>query len=111
MVPNPKRALAASTINAKARLLHKRLGHLSAGSLQSLETVTTGLKGPIKALKELYKPCILAKTVRIVNKKGPKHTTAPLTYLHTNFWGPYSIPSLYKSLYFVSFTNEATYKT
>jgi hypothetical protein len=85
MVPNPERALAASTINAEARLLHRRLGHLSAGSLQSLETVTIGLKGPIKALKEPCKPCILAKIVRIVNRKGPEHATAPLARLHTDF--------------------------
>jgi hypothetical protein len=111
MVPNPKRALAASTIDAKARLLYRRLGHLSAGSLQSLETVTIGLKGPIKALEEPCKPCILAKTVRIVNRKGLERVTVPLARLHTDFWGPYSVPSLYGSLYFVSFTDEATCKT
>jgi hypothetical protein len=111
MVPDPERALAASTIDAEARLLHRRLGHLSAGSLQSLETVTTGLKGPVKALKEPCEPCILAKTVRIVNRKGPERVTAPLARLHTDFWGPYSVPSLYGSLYFVSFTDEATRKT
>jgi hypothetical protein len=43
IVPSPEKALAASTIDAEARLLHRRLGHLSVGSLQHLETVTTGL--------------------------------------------------------------------
>ena len=110
-VPNPERALAASAIDAEARLLHRRLGHLSAGSLQRLEAVTTGLQGPVKALKEPCEPCILAKTVRVVNREGPERVTVPLARLHTDFWGPYSVPSLYGSLYFVSFTDEATRKT
>jgi hypothetical protein len=49
--------------------------------------------------------------VRIVNRKGPERIIAPLIRLHTDFWGPYSVPSLYKSLYFVSFTDKATCKT
>jgi hypothetical protein len=110
-VPSPERALAASTIDTKAWLLYRRLGYLSAGSLQQLEAVTTGLQGLVKALKEPCKPCTLAKTVRIINREGLERVTAPLACLHTDFWGPYSVPSLYGSLYFISFTDEATRKT
>jgi hypothetical protein len=106
----PERALAAST-DADARLLHRRLGHLSSGTLQHIQEVTTGLEGPIKALKEPCEPCTLAKTVRVVNRKTPEQVTVPLARLHTDFWGPYSVPSLYGSLYFVSFTDEYTRKT
>jgi hypothetical protein len=106
----PERALAAST-DAEARLLHRRLGHLSSGSLQHIEAVTTGLQGPVKALEEPCEPCTLAKTVRVVNRESPERVTALLARLHTDFWGPYSVLSLYGSLYFVSFTDEATRKT
>ena len=85
MVPDPERALAASIIDAKARLLYRRLGHLSIGSLQSLETITTGLKGPVKALEEPCEPYILSKTIRVVNRKGPEHIIVPLAQLYTNF--------------------------
>jgi hypothetical protein len=111
IVPNPESALAASTVDAEARMLHRRLGHLSSGSLKGLDAVTTGLEGPVKPLKEPCEPCILAKTVRVVNREGPERVTAPLARLHTDFWGPYSVPSLYGSLYFVTFTDEATRKT
>jgi hypothetical protein len=111
IVPSPENALAASTIDAEARMLHRRLGHLSSGSLKDLDAVTTGLQGPIKPLKEPCEPCILAKTVRVVNREGPERVTAPLARLHTDFWGPYSVPSLYGSLYFVTFTDETTRKT
>jgi hypothetical protein len=49
--------------------------------------------------------------VRIVNRKGLKHIIMLLTQLHTDFWGPYSVPSLYESLYFISFIDKVTYKT
>jgi hypothetical protein len=49
--------------------------------------------------------------VRIVNRKGLEHVIAPLARLYTDFWGPYSVLSLYGSLYFISFIDEATYKT
>jgi Integrase core domain/GAG-pre-integrase domain len=111
MVPDPERALVVSAIDAEARLLHRRLGHLSTGSLQRLEAVTIGLQGPVKALKEPCEPCILVKTVRVVNREGPERVITPLARLHTDFWGPYSVPSLYGSLYFVSFIDEATRKT
>jgi hypothetical protein len=81
----PERALAASTIDAKARILHRRLGHLSLGSLKGLEAVTTGLQGPVEALKEPCEPCILAKTVRVVNREGPERVIEPLARLHTDF--------------------------
>jgi hypothetical protein len=46
-----------------------------------------------------------------VNRESPERVTVPLARLHTDFWGPYSVPSLYGNLYFVSFTDEATRKT
>jgi hypothetical protein len=110
-VPNPESALAASIIDVEARTLYKRLGHLSTGSLKGLDAVITGLQGPVKPLKEPCKPCILAKVVRVMNREGPERVIAPLTRLHTDFWSPYSVPSLYGILYFITFINEVTCKT
>jgi hypothetical protein len=110
-VPNLKSALAVSTIDAKARILYRRLRHLSTRSLKDLDTITTRLQGLVKPLKEPCKPYILAKTMRVVNREGPERVTAPLARLYTDFWGPYSVPSLYGSLYFITFTNRATCKT
>lgn len=56
-----------TTIDAEARLLHRRLGHVSSGTLQRIQEVTTGLKNPIPVLKEPCEPCTLAKTVRVIN--------------------------------------------
>src|SRR5450756_72668 len=53
----------------------------------------------------------MAKTVRIVNRESPEKVTGALQRLHTDIWGPYSVPSLYKSLYFISFTDEYTRKS
>lgn len=103
----PERAMAAVT-DTKARLWHRRLGHLSLGSLQHVHDVTTGLNEPVKAMKEPCEPCILAKTVRVVNREGSERATEPLARLHLDFWGPYSVSSLYGNHYFASFTDEAT---
>ena len=103
----PERAMAAIT-DTEARLWHRRLGHLSSGSLQHIQDVTEGLKGPIKAMKEPCEPCTLAKTVRVINREGPERVEEPLARLHLDFWGPYSIPSLYGNRYFASITDEAT---
>ena len=105
----PERALAAST-GAEARLWHRRLGHFGPGTVQRVEEVTTGLQSPVIAMKEPCEPCTLAKTIRVVNRESPEQATVPLARIHTDFWGPYSVPSLYGCLYFVSFTNEATRK-
>jgi hypothetical protein len=104
-------ALAASIIDVEARMLHRRLRHLSLRSLKGLDAITTRLQGLIKPLKEPCEPCILAKTVRVMNKEGPEHVIAPLTRLYTDFWGLYNVPSLYGSLYFVTFIDKTTWKT
>jgi hypothetical protein len=46
-----------------------------------------------------------------MNKEGPERVIAPITRLYTDFWGLYNVPSLYGSLYFVTFIDKTTWKT
>jgi hypothetical protein len=87
-------ALEASTASTDSQLWHRRFGHLSTQSLQHVHAVTTGLLKPIAPLQEACEACTLTKTVRVINRESPKRATAPLQRIHTDFWGPYSIPTL-----------------
>jgi len=93
------------------QLWHRRFGHLSISSLQQVHAVTTGLTGPITALQEPCEAYILTKTVRVVNKKAPERATAPLQRIHSDFWGPYSVPTLEGNTYMLTFTNDYTRKS
>jgi len=96
---------------ATAQLWHRRFGHLSPGSLQHVHAVTTGLAKAITALQEPCKACILTKTVRVVNRKSPERATAPLQRVHSDFWGPYSVPTLQGNTYMLTFTDDYTRKS
>jgi transposase InsO family protein len=84
---------------------------LSPTSLKLEYTVSTGLKEPIRALQEPCKPCIKAKIVRVVNRKAPERATALLERIHSDFWGPYSIPTLEGDIYILTFTDDYTRKS
>jgi hypothetical protein len=90
---------------------HRRFGHLGSQSLQGLHTVTIGLSEPIGSLKEPCEACILTKSVRVVNRKGPERTIAPLQRLHMDFWGPYSVPSLGGYTYMLTITDDYSRKS
>jgi hypothetical protein len=91
-------------------LWYRRFGHLSPTSLKLEHTISTGLKEPIRALQEPCKPCIKAKTVRVVNRKAPERATALLERIYSDFWGPYSIPILEGDTYILTFTDDYTRK-
>jgi 5'-3' exoribonuclease 2 len=84
---------------------------LSPTSLKLEHTVSIGLKELIGALQELCEPCIKAKTVRVVNRKAPERAIAPLERIHSDFWGPYSIPTLEGNSYMLTFTDDYTRKS
>ena len=95
----------------ESRIWHRRFGHLSTQSLQRVHTVTTGLKGAIKELQEPCEHCILTKTVRVINRISPEHAIEPLQRIHTDFWGPYSTPTLNGATYILTFTCDYTRKS
>ena len=77
-VTGPESALAAQAIGAKARTLHRRLGHLSIQSLQGLHIATTGLEEPVPPLAKPCEACIMAKKVRVVNRQSLEKAIVPL---------------------------------
>jgi transposase InsO family protein len=90
---------------------HRRLGHLSPGTLKGLQEVTTGLDKPIKELKEPCNACLTSKSVRVINRKASEHCTKPLERVHSDFWGPYSVPSLNGEAYMLTFTDDYSRKS
>jgi hypothetical protein len=73
--------------------------------------VTTGLKEPIKRLKEPYKVYITSKSVRVLNRKPSEYSTKPLERVFSDFWEPYSTPGLAGELYILTFTDDYTRKS
>jgi transposase InsO family protein len=93
------------------QLWHQRFGHLSPASLRKVHAVTSGLKGPIAVPQEPCEACIKAKTVRVVSRKAPERAKTPLERVHSDFWGPYSVPTVQGSTYMLTFTDDYTRKS
>jgi len=104
-------SLKATTKPEDSALWHRRFGHLSSTSLKLEHTAVSGLSEPIGALQEPCEACIKAKTVRVVNRKAPERATAPLERVHSDFWGPYSVPTLEGNTYMLTFTDDYTRKS
>jgi len=49
--------------------------------------------------------------VRVVNRKASERATAPLERVHSDFWGPYSVPTLEGNTYMLTFTDDYTRKS
>jgi hypothetical protein len=69
---------AYRTETVDPELLHRRLAHLNNSSIQEINTVTTGLPGPVGPIETHCSACIMAKIVKIINRAQPEHTTVPL---------------------------------
>jgi hypothetical protein len=93
-----------------AELQHRRFGHLSYSSLQGIETVTTGLDGPVGPLTEDCKACIMAKAVRVIRRETPERVSVPLGRVWVDWWGPFSVPSLGGHTNMLVIVDEATRK-
>ncbi|TGO08748.1 hypothetical protein BPAE_1218g00010 [Botrytis paeoniae] len=92
-------------------LWHRRLGHLSPGSLSTLYKVTTGLKEPIKGLIKSYEACITSKSIKIINRKASERCKSLLERVYSDFLGPYKISGLFGELYMLTFTDDYTRKS
>lgn len=91
----PEEAYMADALGeVSPELLHRRMGHLSHSSLKGLDSVTTGLTGPIKPMEDTCTACILAKAVKVINRAQPERTSEVLGRVIVDWWGPFSVPSL-----------------
>ena len=51
-----------------AELMYRRLGHLSHSTLQGIDTVTTGLLGPIQRMEGHCPGYTLSKAIKVTNR-------------------------------------------
>ncbi|KAM3067034.1 hypothetical protein ACMFMG_012223 [Clarireedia jacksonii] len=105
------KATVKESNSPEAMKWHRRLGHLSPGSIKDLHKVTTGLKEPIRGLKKPCEVCITSKSARVLNRKPAEHSTKPLERVFSDFWGPYSTPGLAGEAYMLTFTDDYTRKS
>lgn len=70
----------------KAKLWHKRLGHISERGLQELSKQKLLCGDKIESL-EFCEQCVLGKSTRIKFKTGQHTTTRPFEYVHSDLWG------------------------
>ena len=85
-------------------LWHKRLGHISREMMERLikNEIMTSLDFSyfISCVE-----CIKGKYTK-VKKKGASRATELLECIHSDIWGPYSIPTINGHKYFISFIDD-----
>lgn len=91
-------------------LWHQRLGHMSEKGMKMLVS-----KGKIPELKEVEvgfcEPCVFGKQKRVTfAKSGRTPKGEKLELVHTDVYGPTSVPSLGGSRYYVTFIDDSTRK-
>ena len=90
---------------------YHQFSHLKFSTLKGLKDITTGLKGVLPSYR--HNDCSaysITKTIRVINCKQLERATKPLEYIHSDIWGPISIPERLGAIYFISFTDNFTYK-
>ena len=53
----------------------------------------------------------MAKQLRVVNRQAPEKVEEPLGRVFSDFWGPYSIPTIFGERYIYTLTDQATRKS
>jgi transposase InsO family protein len=96
-------------------LWHRRFGHIGVQGLRGLYGAVSDLEAPITVPRghnsDQCEPCIMAKQLRVVNRQKPEKTDEPLGRVFSDFWGPYSIPTLFGERYIWTLTDQATSKS
>lgn len=107
--------LAAAEGDPDIDLWHKRFGHIGVQGLRGLHRVVSDLDVPISVPRghnsDQCEPCIMAKQLRVVNRQKPEKSDEPLGRVFSDFWGPYSIPTLFGERYVWTLTDQATRKS
>jgi hypothetical protein len=84
-------------------LWHRRFGHIGVQGLRGLYGAVSNLKAPITVLRghnsDQCEPCIMAKQLRVVNRQKPEKSDEPLGRVFSDFWGLYSISTLFGERY------------
>ena len=96
----------------KAMLWHQRLGHIGEKGLRLLHG-----KGMVEGMSnfsldfDFCEHCLYGKQNRVRFPSGATRAEGILQLVHSDVFGPVSVPSLGKSMYYVSFIDDFSRKT
>eukprot|EP00253_Pinus_taeda_P013028 PITA_13028 len=96
----------------KTMLWHQRLGHIGEKGLRILHG-----KGMVEGMSnssldfEFCENCVYGKQNRVSFPSGGKRTKQILELVHSEVFGPVKVPSLGKSVYYVSFIDDFSRNT
>ena len=103
-------SLAVSGV--KAMLWHRRLGHIGEKGLRILHR-----DGMVEGMSncsldfDFCEHCVYGKQNRVSFPSGAKRANKILELVHSDVFGPVSVPSLGKSMYYVSFIDDFSRNT
>ena len=96
----------------KTMLWHQRLGHIGEKGLRILHG-----KGMVEGMSnssldfDFCENCVYGKQNRVSFPSGGKRTKQILELVHSDVFGPVKVPSLGKSMYYVSFIDDFSRNT
>eukprot|EP00253_Pinus_taeda_P001427 PITA_01427 len=96
----------------KTMLWHQRLGHIGEKGLRILHG-----KGMVEGMSnssldfDFYENCVYGKQNRVSFPSGGKRAKQILKLVHNDVFGPVKVPSLGKSVYYVSFIDDFSRNT
>jgi hypothetical protein len=96
----------------KTMLWHQRLRHIGEKGLQTLHD-----KGMVEGMSnctldfDFCEHCIYGKQNRVICPSGATRTKGILELIHNDVFGPVLVPSLGKSMYYVSFIDDFSRNT
>lgn len=112
MKPLPKKEIGHLVAKeSNEHTWHRRLGHVSIGTMKSSMPLVTGLSLPRLNSLPTCEPCQLAKSKRAPRPqlKGYfRRATRPLDLVHVDIVGPIRQPSLRGSIYFMPLYDDAS---
>jgi hypothetical protein len=96
----------------KVMLWHQRLGHIGEKGLRLLHSkfMVEGMSNCSLDF-DFYEHCLYGKQNQVRFPSGATRAEGSLQLVHSDVFGPVSVPSLGKSVYYVSFIDDFSRKT
>lgn len=106
-----KNQLVACHASVNSMLWHRRLGHISFGSLNKLKNgMASGLNFPNADTNGKCEICVMGKCQRLPFKDSETCTTEVLQLVHSDLCGPIEVKSIAGSRYMLTFLDDYTHK-
>jgi hypothetical protein len=102
-----KEEITPTIFGEKVMLWHQTLGHIGEKGLRLLHG-----KGMVEGISkffldfEFYEHCVYGKQNQVIFPSGETWAEGVLHLVHSDVFGPVSVPSLGKSVYYVSFIDD-----